>query len=126
MSDTVSVIVAAFNMAETLPRALESALSQTWPVHEIIVVDDGSHDGTLDVANRFARRHRNVHVLQGLVNHGPGYARNVAIDASSGNWIALLDADDRWSPDRLQTLIPLANEAGADLQADNLFLVHPR
>jgi GT2 family glycosyltransferase len=93
----ISVIIPAYNAAATLPRALDSVLTQTWPAHEIIVVDDGSSDATGEVARSYAGRVRYVR----QDNAGPSAARNQGVTAASGEWIAFLDADDWYYPERL-------------------------
>ena len=95
---TVSVVIPAYNAGEALVRAIESALTQTHPVHEIFVVDDGSSDNTAEIAERYSPR---VTVLR-KANGGPASARNLGIHASTGEWIALLDADDWWFPQKTE------------------------
>jgi GT2 family glycosyltransferase len=92
-----SVVIPAFNAAAALAQAIESVRAQTWPAHEIIVVDDGSTDATAEVAHRFA----DVHLIR-QVNRGVSVARNAGAAAASGDWLAFLDADDWYAPDRLK------------------------
>lgn len=94
----ISVIIPAYNAAGWVARAIESALVQTRPPHEVIVVDDGSSDDTADVASAFGPR---IQVVR-QSNGGPASARNTGIHASTGDWIALLDADDTWLPRKLE------------------------
>ncbi len=94
---TVSVIIPTHDRLERLPAAIDSVLAQTYPAHELIVVDDGSTDGTADW---IAQRHPQITLIR-QSNHGVSHARNRAIERSSGDWIALLDSDDRWYPDKL-------------------------
>lgn len=101
---TVSVVIPAYNAAEWISEAIESALAQTCPPIEIIVVDDGSTDDTALTAGRFAAP---VRVLR-KPNGGPASARNFGIAEASGEWIALLDADDRWVPAKLEKQLSLA------------------
>lgn len=98
----ISVIIPAFNAAETLPRALDSVLTQSWPAHEIIVVDDGSGDASAEVVKRYIARSggERVRYLR-QENAGPSTARNHGVNAASGEWIAFLDADDWYYPERL-------------------------
>ena len=86
-----SIIVPCFNAAPWLAETLESALAQTWPVKEIIVVDDGSTDASLAVARRFEAR--GVRVLS-QVNRGASAARNRGLAEATGDFVQFLDADD--------------------------------
>lgn len=98
MSPRFSVIIPAFNAVATLARAIESVRAQSWSAHEIIVVDDGSSDATAEVAGRFGDAVRLIR--QG--NRGVSVARNAGAAAASGDWLAFLDADDWYAPDRLK------------------------
>lgn len=93
-----SVIIPVFNGAAFIGRAIDSVLAQTWPAHEIIVVDDGSTDSTAEVVKAYGDR---VRLLQQR-NAGVSAARNTGANAASGNWLAFLDADDWFYPERLQ------------------------
>jgi glycosyltransferase involved in cell wall biosynthesis len=98
----VSVVIPTFNRIERLERALQSVLAQTYRVSEIIVVDDGSSDGTQAmIQDRFGDQVR--YFYQG--NRGVSCARNSGIRRSTGDWIAFLDSDDEWLPEKLQTQI---------------------
>jgi glycosyltransferase involved in cell wall biosynthesis len=93
-----SVIIPAHNAAATLSRAIDSVRVQSLPAHEIIVVDDGSSDETALVAGR---HHEAVTVIR-QANCGVAAARNAGVRAASGDWLAFLDADDWYLPDRLK------------------------
>ncbi|HBU30203.1 MAG: glycosyl transferase [Thiobacillus sp. GWE1_62_9] len=93
-----SVIIPAFNAAATLSRAIESVQAQSWPAHEIIVVDDGSTDATADIAAGFGNAVR----LLRQQNCGVSMARNAGAAAAVGDWLAFLDADDWYAPDRIR------------------------
>jgi GT2 family glycosyltransferase len=97
-SPKFSVVIPVYNSAETLPRAIASVIEQTWPAHEIIVVDDGSTDSSLQVANGFASQVRVIHQS----NAGVSAARNRGAESATGDWLAFLDADDWYYPDRLR------------------------
>jgi len=98
---TVSAIIPAYNAGSRIGRTRESILSQTYRPQEICVVDDGSVDDTADVVRQFGS-----HVqLITRENGGPGAARNTGVAATSGEWIALLDADDAWLPQKLEEQI---------------------
>jgi glycosyltransferase involved in cell wall biosynthesis len=120
---TVSVVVAAWNAEATLERAVRSALGQTLREVEVIVVDDASADGTAGLAARLAEEDPRVRLVRLGRNGGPAAARNAGLDAASGCWVALLDADDAFAPARLAGLLAKARADGADMIADNLLLV---
>ncbi len=98
MKPRFSVVIPAYNAAATLARAIESVRAQTWPAHEVIVVDDGSSDATAEVAARFGDEVR----LTRQPNQGVAAARNRGAREASGDWLAFLDADDWYAPDRLR------------------------
>jgi glycosyltransferase involved in cell wall biosynthesis len=101
VSALVSVIVPAFNAEAFIVAALESVARQTYPRLEIIVVDDGSTDRTADLVRAFARRDPRVRLIQ-QPNAGVAAARNAAISASRGDFIAPIDADDLWKPQKIE------------------------
>lgn len=98
MTPRFSVIIPAHNAACTLARAIESVHKQTWPAHQIIVVDDGSQDHSASIAEAFG----NTVTLIRQPNAGVSAARNAGARAASGDWLAFLDADDWYYPDRLK------------------------
>jgi len=118
----VSIITAAYNAAHCLPRAVQSALAQTEQDIEIIVVDDGSHDQTCQVAAEWARADQRVRTIFLPENRGPAHALNRATQAARGKWIALLDADDWYEPTRLELMIDAAEAEGAQMVADNQYI----
>lgn len=93
-----SVIIPAYNAAGFVGRAIDSVLAQTWPAHEILVVDDGSVDDTAQVVAAYDGRVRYLR----QDNAGVSAARNAGGMAASGDWLAFLDADDWYYPDRLK------------------------
>ncbi len=98
---SVSAVIPAWNAAETIGRAIDSILAQTWGEAEIVVVDDGSTDGTPQV---IARDYPQVKLIV-QENAGPSAARNKGAFESSGELIAFLDSDDEWTPDKLQVQV---------------------
>lgn len=94
----VSVVIPTYNRAEHVVGAVESVLGQTRPPGEVIVVDDGSTDETPDL---FAGASDPVHYVR-QENAGVSAARNRGVDEASGDWIAFLDSDDRWNPEKLE------------------------
>jgi len=108
----VSAIIPVFNRRDLLPRAIESVLRQTVAVDEIIVVDDGSTDGSAKlVQERYGGR---VRLIQ-QANAGVSGARRRGIEVAKGEWIAFLDSDDEWLPDRNAELLKAAQQVPADV-----------
>lgn len=107
----VSVIIPCFNSAAFVAEAIESVLAQSYQNLEIILVDDGSSDGTIGVIEEYARNYERVHLIQRGVSSGrPGVARNAGLERASGEFVCFLDADDYWSPSRVETLLRLLLE----------------
>ena len=100
----VSVIIPAYNAEAFIPKTLESVLLQTYRHLEILVVDDGSSDGTPEIISTFARQDSRIRVLH-QSNSGVATARNLAIDSAQGELIAPIDADDLWASDTVEKLV---------------------
>jgi glycosyltransferase involved in cell wall biosynthesis len=98
MKPLVSILIPAFNAQEWIADTIRSAIRQTWPRKEIIIIDDGSRDQTLSVARQFASREVSV-ITQG--NQGAAAARNHAFSICQGDYIQWLDADDLLAPDKI-------------------------
>lgn len=108
----ISVVIPAYNAVNTIRVPLESVVNQTVPVHETIVVDDGSHDETV----RFVQQNFPQVRLLTQTNAGPAAARNHGVRAATGDWIAFLDADDSWLPHKLERQVKEI--------AENVGLIH--
>ena len=118
----VSVIIAAYNVRALIGRALESVRNQTCQDWEIVVVDDASTDGTPLLVHSLAEIDARIRLVCLERNQGPAVARNRGIAEARGEWVAVLDADDAWRPQRLERLLAVATETGANYVADNLIL----
>ena len=94
----ISVVVPAYNSAKFLPDCINSIRQQTVPLHEIIIIDDGSSDNTEDVVKTLGDDI--LYIKQ--KNQGPASARNHGIQQATGNWIAFLDADDQWVANKIE------------------------
>jgi glycosyltransferase involved in cell wall biosynthesis len=114
MTPLVTIAIPCFNNASSLARAVESALAQTWPATETIVVDDGSTDGSATVARQFGER---VRVLSGE-HRGAPHARNLAWREARGEWVQFLDADDFLEPTKIATQMA---ETGGGAAADVIY-----
>ena len=97
-SPRISVIIPTFNRAHLLPRSIDSLLSQTLSAHSVVIVDDGSTDGT---ENLVCEKYPEITYLK-QNNLGVSAARNAGIAATSDEWLAFLDSDDEWLPEKLQ------------------------
>lgn len=117
-----SVIIPTYNVEGCLHRAIDSVMLQTRQDFEILIIDDASRDGTVALAAAMAESDGRIRVFPQEENHGPSVARNVGLTESRGTWIAVLDADDAFEPDRLDRLYTLAEQHAADVVADNLVL----
>ena len=97
----VSVIIPTYNRSRLLGRAIASVLNQTFQDFEIVVVDDASSDDTLDVLNELSLQDSRIKVIKLDTNQGAQRARNEGIKACVGMYVAFLDSDDEWLPDKL-------------------------
>jgi len=101
----VSVVTPAYRAAAIIGPTIESALAQTRPDLEVLVVDDCSPDGTVAVVEAYARTDPRVRCLRHAANRGPGAARTTALEAARGRYVAFLDSDDLWLPQKLERQI---------------------
>ncbi len=116
-----SIIIPTYNVSPYIARAVNSAMGQEGVSVEVIVVDNGSTDGTLDILETLDD-HR-LKIIRLPENLGPGAARNEGLRAARGRWVAILDGDDCFTSDRLRRLIDLAEKKHADIAVDNLLVV---
>lgn len=107
MAELVSILIPCFNAERWLAQTVESTLAQTWPNTEVIVVDDGSTDGSLDIARSFESQGVTVITQE---NRGACVARNRALEAASGDYIQYLDADDLLSTDKIERQVCLLQQ----------------
>ncbi|MFZ9033203.1 MAG: glycosyltransferase family 2 protein, partial [Anaerohalosphaeraceae bacterium] len=94
----ISAVIPAYNAEKYIARSINSVLNQTCPVDEIIVVDDGSTDSTAEVIKSYGGKVRYIHQQ----NAGVSAARNTGIQAATCEWVAFLDADDEWLPEKIE------------------------
>jgi len=110
----VSVVVPAFDAAANIRQTLNSVLAQTYQEIEVIVVDDGSSDATSAIVEEFAARDARFHLIRQR-NAGVGAARNAAIRKARGEYIAPLDADDFWFPEKLEKQVACMEQSGYEI-----------
>ncbi|MBB4641619.1 glycosyltransferase family 2 protein [Rhizorhapis suberifaciens] len=111
---TVSVVIPAYNASRTIAETLESAINQTHQALEILVVDDGSSDSTSEIVEDYAARDGRVRLIR-QINGGVAAARNAGITATSGEFIAPLDADDLWHSTKIARQVELFARNGPEL-----------
>jgi len=121
MNPEISVIIPAYNTEAYIKRAIDSILGQTFTDFEIVVVDDASTDNTVQVLSEI--HDPRLKVFRQAQNGGAGAARNRALQEATGNWIAVLDSDDWYAPERLERLLALAQARQADMVADDLYII---
>lgn len=114
MMPEISIIVPVYNAASFLEECLDSIVNQTIKNIEIILVDDGSTDDSLDICKRFAQHDSRIRVIT-QENSGAGVARNVGIDAAQGTYLMFLDSDDFFELDMCDSVLCQARECDADL-----------
>jgi glycosyltransferase involved in cell wall biosynthesis len=110
----ISVIIPSFNRASLLKRTLDSVFSQSYPAFELIVVDDASTDDTVNVLGAY----EGLQVIRLQTNRGVSAARNAGLERATGEWIALLDSDDVWAPNKL------AHQAAAARKEPKIKIFH--
>jgi len=109
----VSIVMPAHNSQSSLSESVQSVLAQTYAHWELIIVDDASQDETLALATQFASDDPRIRVLPLEQNLGVAEARNRGINAARGQYLAFLDSDDLWLPDKLHTQIGFMRSSGA-------------
>ncbi|GAH83893.1 unnamed protein product, partial [marine sediment metagenome] len=112
---TVSVIIPTYNRADMVGRAIQSVINQTYQDFEIIIIDDASTDNTREVAREFQEREKRIKYFKHEINKGGGAARNTGIKNSKGEYIAFLDSDDEWYPEKLEKQIEIFNKNDENL-----------
>ena len=106
----VSIIMPAYNAGKTVRKSIESVIAQTFLEWELIVIDDGSCDDTASILFELAEQDKRIRFFQNQNNRGVSYSRNLAVSLASGEWIAFLDSDDVWMPQKLEKQLALVEE----------------
>lgn len=123
VESSIDVVIPTYNSDEFLERAIDSILSQTHSVSKIIIVDDGSSENSRKFLCELEKRHD---VLEVIFNHHtglPGVGRHIGIMKSDADWIAFLDSDDFWAPDKIQKQLQAAQDLESDLIYTNAYRV---
>ena len=111
----VSIIMAAYNAEKTIELAIESVLNQTYSNFELLVINDCSKDGTAKLVEAFSAKDNRVRLISNEKNSGVSYTRKHGLEEANGSWIAILDSDDAWTPEKLEKQIELQRRTNADL-----------
>ena len=111
----VSVIMAAYNAEKTIEQSITSVLNQTYPAVELLVVDEYSQDRTVKLVENIMARDNRVRLIYNKENSGVSYTRKHGLEEAKGAWIAILDSDDIWAPEKLEKQIILQKKMNADL-----------
>jgi len=123
ISGLVSVVMPAYNSAATLAAAIESVLAQEYGELELYVVDDHSVDATRRLAEAFGKKDARVRVLSTDSGKGVAPARNTALRRCRGEFVAFIDADDRWDPEKLRVQLAALSDSGLALAATSYRVV---
>ncbi|MCF2870423.1 glycosyltransferase [Octadecabacter sp. G9-8] len=120
MQPVVSVVMANYNAADYLAAALTSVLAQSVSRIEVLLADDASTDASVAIAQQVAATDARLKIIAADVNKGPAAARNRALDAATGDWIAIVDSDDIIHPQRLELMLDATKTLQTDAVADDL------
>ena len=110
----ISVILPTYNRAYCLEASMNSVLNQSYPDLELIIVDDGSDDGTKELVENMQQTDPRVRYFYTQINQGAAAARNYGIERASGDYLAFQDSDDLWRPEKLSLQMKQMDEKGAD------------
>lgn len=111
----VSVIMAVYNAEKTIAQAIDSVLKQTYPNFELLVVNDCSQDETVELVRGMMAQDDRIRLISNETNSGVSYTRKHGLEEARGAWIAILDSDDAWDPEKLEKQIALQEKTQADL-----------
>lgn len=115
MPPIVSVVMPAYNTEKYIQEAVSSIEKQTLKDWELLVVDDCSTDQTYDILLKLAQEDARIRIIRNQTNCGAAMSRNIAFSQCSGKYVALLDSDDLWEPEKLEKQVICAEKTGADI-----------
>lgn len=111
----ISILMAAYNSAETIEQAITSVIYQTFSAFELIVIDDCSTDRTVEIVKELREKDQRIILLQQEKNGGVSAARKRGLETARGEWIAIIDSDDQWEPEKLEKQLQLHDKTDAEL-----------
>ncbi|MBR4586771.1 MAG: glycosyltransferase family 2 protein [Lachnospiraceae bacterium] len=115
MKSMISIIMAAYNAEKTIDQAIESVLSQSYENFELIVINDCSKDQTESIVKQYQSKDKRVKLISNENNQGVSKTRLYGLNSARGNWIAILDSDDKWEEDKLEKQVCLVKKTRAEL-----------
>lgn len=115
MPPVVSVVMPAYNTEKYIREAVSSIENQTLRDWELLVVDDCSTDHTYEILQKLAQEDARIKIIRNQTNCGAAMSRNIAFSQCSGKYVALLDSDDLWEPEKLEKQVICAEKTGADI-----------
>jgi glycosyltransferase involved in cell wall biosynthesis len=113
--EKVSVIMPVYNCEKFIKHSIESVQNQTYKNWELLIVDDGSKDGSLDIAKKYAEEDKRIRVFKMPKNSGVSVCRNLAVAKANGRYLAFIDSDDLWSANKLEHQIDFMQKHNATL-----------
>lgn len=115
MKDLVSIITPSYNSLDFVSMTIDSVLNQTYQNWEMIIVDDVSSDNSCETIEAYSKKDSRIKLIRLEINSGPAIARNRALKEAKGRYMAFLDSDDLWHPDKLSKQISFMKEKGIAL-----------
>lgn len=109
-NELVSIIIPVYNGHKYLCNCVDSVLAQTYKNLEIILINDGSTDNSLDICKEYAKNDDRIKIVNLPQNSGQSYARNAGVKSATGTWIAFCDNDDSYEPEMIEVLVKNARE----------------
>ena len=126
MQPLVSIITPMFNSEAFISETIDSVINQTYKNWELILIDDDSTDKTLEIVQEFIKIYPNIKLLRNETNQGAAISRNKGIDFSKGDYIAFLDADDLWKPEKLEIQIAFMQTKNCDVCYSSYELINEK
>lgn len=120
----ISVVMPVYNSEKYVSNAIESVLKQTYQHWELIIIDDGSLDQSVEIVEQFAKRDDRIKLLVNTENCGIAKTRNRGIEEAEGQYIAFLDSDDAWYPEKLKTQVSIMLEKNLDFSCTSYSIVN--
>ncbi|WKV07997.1 glycosyltransferase family 2 protein [Thermoanaerobacterium sp. CMT5567-10] len=110
----VSIIMPTYNCEKYIEQAINSVINQTYKEWELLVIDDGSEDNTVEIIKELSKKDSRIRFVKNEKNQGVSATRNIGISLANGNWIAFLDSDDMWDKTKLEKQMKYAEKTSAE------------